>query len=383
MADPQVPAQPNQGFLARAPELVLLVAGLYVVAIALLPIPVIQRFFIYQHRANEPFHGNYAVPERYVLAPGKTLNLGIRTPDNITLGAWFILADPCYQSLRASAAEPLSQPSLETIEDAIKSRPTMLYLHGAFGSRSTSWRIQHYIAWTARLKINVFAIDYRGFGDSSGSPYKDEEDVFILGHSLGTGVSGKLAPRLERKGVKPRGVVLLAPFSSVSSLIETFEIWGIPILRPLQSFSLGRKFLKSAAREVYDTLSVINEFNAPILIAHATDDREVPYSHSRTLIDKLLNQLLPPEFPIPGEPGTPVPHEHAQALAQAQKKRSDAHAALVRKVDVPEFGTVEQFEGTSGTVVYVQAHWGAHGFVGLQEGVQDVIASTLKLGVHA
>lgn len=66
------------------------------------------------------------------------------------------------------------------------------------------------------------------------------EDVLILGHSLGTGVSGKLASRLAREGVKPRGVALLAPFSSMATLLDTYDLWGIPVLQPLQSSAFGR-----------------------------------------------------------------------------------------------------------------------------------------------
>ena len=192
-------------------------------------------------------------------AAGKTLDLRLHTSDNVSLGAWFILADPYYQSLRTSSPQSLSQPSIATIEDAIQSRPTILYFHASAGSRATTWRVQQYIAWTARLGANVFAVDYRGFGNSEGSPFEEglgidayaawswlgergakPEDVLILGHSLGTGVSGKLASRLAREGVKPRGVALLAPFSSMATLLDTYDLWGIPVLQPLQSSAIGR-----------------------------------------------------------------------------------------------------------------------------------------------
>ena len=100
-------------------------------------------------------------------------------------------------------------------------------------------------------------------------------------------------------------------------------------------------------------------------------------------MDKLLDSFLPPELPVSGEPGTPpVAHEYADAQVEAQKKRGDVRTALVRKVDMPTFGTVEKFEGKYGIVVYVEANWGAHVNVGLQEGVQDVIASTFRLGAY-
>lgn len=190
---------------------------------------------------------------------GKTADFRIHTSDNVSLGAWFILADSYYQTLRTSPSQPLFQPDITTVEDAIRSKPTILYFHGSAGSRATTWRVQQYIAWTSRLNANIFAIDYRGFGNSEGSPFEEglaldayatwswlmehgakPEDVLILGHSLGTGVSGKLGSRLAREGVKPRGIALLAPFSSMATLLDTYNLWGIPVLQPLQSSALGR-----------------------------------------------------------------------------------------------------------------------------------------------
>ena len=85
------------------------------------------------------------------------------------------------------------------------------------------------MAFTARLKANVLAIDYRGFGDSEGYPSvhgvsKDAhagwdflmrkgaklEDVLIVGHSLGTAIAGLLSAELGHEGIHPRGMVLMS-----------------------------------------------------------------------------------------------------------------------------------------------------------------------------
>jgi len=118
----------------------------------------------------------------------------------------------------------------------------------------------------------------------------------------------------------------------------------------------------------------------PTLIAHSQDDRDVPHAHSRTLLERLLDPLLPPAGALTTGPGAGLDSAEFAAFAEAQAKRNSARAALVRKVEVPNFGTVEQFEGKYGTVVYVEALWGEHAKVGLQEGVQDVIAQTFGLG---
>ena len=73
--------------------------------------------------------------------------------------------------------------------------------------------------------------------------------------------------------------------------------------------------------------------------------------------------------------------QYAEFL-ENQKQRNAKRSELVRKVEIPNFGTVEEFDGAAGKVVYVETFWGSHNLVGLQEGVQDVIASTFWLGSH-
>ncbi|GBE85217.1 Protein bem46 [Sparassis crispa] len=329
---------------------------------------------------------------------GKTLDFKLHTSDDVTLGAWFILSEPYYQSLRTSAPAPLSTPSMDTIQSAMRAHPTVLYLHGAAGTRATAWRVQHFTSFTSRLQVNLLTIDYRGFADSEGSPSEDglaldaytawtwlldhgakAEDILVVGHSLGTGVAGKLGSQLAKEGVRPRGIVLLAPFSSVTSLAETYNPMGYPILQPLQRFAWGRKLVRRLIIDAFDTLSVIEEFNVPTLIAHSVDDFEVPHSHSHTLLERLLDTILPPPGVLPSTPGIVVNGPEFAAFTDAQSKRRDARTALVRKVEVPNFGTVEEFDGKYGRVVYVESLWGSHSKVGLQEGVQDVIATTFGL----
>lgn len=195
---------------------------------------------------------------------GKTLNTYLTTSDNQTLGAWFVLSEDYYQANVARAAFASPIPSTELIRDTLQQHPTILFLHGAAGTRAVSWRVAAYQSFTSRLHANVLAVDYRGFGDSAGVPSEDgleldayaawnwllehgakAEDIVIIGHSLGTGVAGRFMTSLHKEGIKPRGVALLAPFSTLGKLIETYSIFNIPILQPLQMFPIG--ISKSAA----------------------------------------------------------------------------------------------------------------------------------------
>ena len=124
-------------------------------------------------------------------------------------------------------------------------------------------------------------IDYRGFGHSTGSPTEagliadgtalvnwvlhiagiSPENIVLLGQSLGTAVSSAVALNFidpsnafipnshhesssllhnEQQIAKPTafaGVILVAPFSSLPSLLLTYRLGGlVPILLPLRPF---------------------------------------------------------------------------------------------------------------------------------------------------
>ena len=88
---------------------------------------------------------------------------------------------------------------------------------------------------TERLNVNVVAIDYRGFGNSEGTPTEDglaldaraawdwlmdqgvhAGNIVLLGHSLGTGVATRLARDLSKDpmvSIQPRGLILQAPYA--------------------------------------------------------------------------------------------------------------------------------------------------------------------------
>jgi abhydrolase domain-containing protein 12 len=137
-------------------------------------------------------------------------------------------------------------------------------------------RVQHYLAFAARLHANVLAPDYRGFADSTGTPSEagvvldaraawdwlrvrgaPPSSVLVVGSSLGTGVAVQFASAMEESvedarksgGVgwvhpkalasvreRPRGVVLLSPFSKLETLLDTYYILGlIPLFAPLRT----------------------------------------------------------------------------------------------------------------------------------------------------
>ncbi|KAG6832021.1 hypothetical protein H0H92_006057 [Tricholoma furcatifolium] len=303
---------------------------LYAALIGLLTVPFFQSHVLYLNAFRFPFFARFDIPEKYGLAPNKALNFYIKTPDNETLGAWFVLSDEYYQSLSNIPTE------LNThVSQAVHRHPTILFFHGNAATRAFKARVLHYEAYSSRLGANVLAIDYRGFADSTGTPSETglvtdahaawdwllqlgtkEDDILIVGHSLGTGVASQLAAQLSEEGFKPRGVVLLS------------------------------------------------RIKASVLIAHAEDDWDIPYTHSRVLFDAFLKPCLP-QLDVPeGLSVTEELWEKFQAQHQAwNTKRSEIVATTI----VPKFGTVEKFEADGRQVVLVQTLFGGHDLLGVQE----------------
>jgi abhydrolase domain-containing protein 12 len=181
------------------------------------------------------------------------------------------------------------------IRAALRAHPTILFLHGTTGTRVVRLRVQQYQAFATRLQANVLAPDYRGFADSTGTPSEagltldtraawdwlrahgaSPDSVLVVGSSLGTGVAVQFASALEEEAVwaetraprmvnsyvasrdhlrtggvngnrtrgcgavvreRPRGVVLLSPFSKLETLLDTYYILGLmPLFAPLRTF---------------------------------------------------------------------------------------------------------------------------------------------------
>ncbi len=137
-----------------------------------------------------------------------------------------------------------------------------------------------------RLGVSVFIFDYRGYGQSEGTPserglYRDAEAALrwvsaqpglagkrlvYFGHSLGTAVAIELALRHP-----PSAIILEAPLLSVRATTADRARWAVPL-----SFLLNTRF-NSAAK--------IGRIHAPVFIAHGDMDETVPLRHGRRLFE--------------------------------------------------------------------------------------------------
>lgn len=161
------------------------------------------------------------------------------------------------------------------------SQTCILWLHGNAGN--VSHRLEHLRLMRQMLKVNIFIIDYRGYGRSQGKPsetglYEDalaayrylsgraeisQEKIYIYGQSLGAAVAVFLAEK-----EKAAGLILEAPFSSLMDAAADIYPW-LPV----------RLFTK----ERYASINRIGALKIPILIIHGLEDDIIAAEHSRRL----------------------------------------------------------------------------------------------------
>lgn len=183
--------------------------------------------------------------------------------------------------------------------------------------------------------VHVFAIDYRGFGVSTGSPTEEgvitdamslvnlltseplnipPSRIVLVGQSLGTAISAAVAERWafgspDPKAIQPAvknpepfaGVVLLASFSTVPSVIQSYSLKGLtpPILSPLVGYPRVKKWAISHIIDRWDTAARVARLSGigptaksdsdagysskelDLAIIHAKDDVEIPWYEGR------------------------------------------------------------------------------------------------------
>lgn len=188
-----------------------------------------------------------------------------------------------YSSLRIDTAdgERLAAWQLEP-EQPIAD---VVYFHGNGGNLSVWLPI---LAALHRLNLRVLAVDYRGYGLSTGSPsedgvYRDAEAVVRYAASRraaepwrplvfwGRSLGGPIAASATRV-VTPDGLVLESAFVDKAAVVRAH-----PVLRVLNLFSSYR----------FPTVDLLKGFRNPVLVMHGDRDSVIPYTLGRELYDRL------------------------------------------------------------------------------------------------
>lgn len=161
----------------------------------------------------------------------------------------------------------------------------IFYLHGNAGSLE-SWGTVAKIY--TDLNYDVFILDYRGFGKSEGSInsekqlYEDnqiaynlmkesynEENIIVLGYSIGTGMAAKLASENN-----PKLLIMQAPFYSFKEMMSNQFYFP--------TFILKYKFR---------TNEYLEQCECPIVIFHGDRDEIVKYKWSLKLKEEFKDKI--------------------------------------------------------------------------------------------
>ncbi|MGO4407338.1 alpha/beta hydrolase [Bosea sp. RAF48] len=161
-------------------------------------------------------------------------------------------------------------------------KPVLLYFHGNAGNLARTGRVGRFRALTED-GAGLFAVSYRGYGGSTGSPSEDgllqdaraaygaAADRFGTGRlvgygeSLGTGVLLKLAAEVPLKAV-----VLEAPYLSIAAVAQERYPYA-----PVGSFM----------KDQFHSDEVVGRLKTPLLVMHGERDKVIPFAQGRALYE--------------------------------------------------------------------------------------------------
>jgi len=196
--------------------------------------------------------------------PYETVHLD--TDDGETLHGWWI---------------PAPDVSRETSPSELAEH-TLLFFHGNAGNISGRLESVHQFH---QLGLNVLIVDYRGYGQSTGSPseegiYRDAaacwryltetegvapQEIIVFGRSMGGGPATWLAEREP-----PGAVILESVFTNVPD-VGAHHYSFLPV--------------RALATNQFDNESRVGDIEAPKLFIHSRGDRVVPFELGRRVYE--------------------------------------------------------------------------------------------------
>ncbi|KAF1737803.1 Protein ABHD12B [Beauveria bassiana] len=187
------------------------------------------------------------------------------------------------------------------------------------GHVAQGMRPETFHALTDTSSYHVLSIDYRGFGHSTGVPSEaglirdahtlaewainvagvSPDRIVILGQSLGTAVATAVAEKYSRQGVEFAGIVLVAGFSDLATMIGGYRIGGlVPLLGP---FSYWPGFVKLLDRFIVDkwhsadrlvNITRRTKTRLRLSLLHAKDDADIPCTEDNKLFRAAAGELV-------------------------------------------------------------------------------------------
>ncbi|MFW6244127.1 MAG: alpha/beta hydrolase [Desulfovibrionales bacterium] len=157
--------------------------------------------------------------------------------------------------------------------------PAVIFAHGNAELIDFYPREMH---WFLEQGMGLFLVEYPGYGRSEGSPSRgslrktfaatydhlvsrkdvDQDRIIFLGRSIGSAVVCDLA------GSRPsRGMVLIAPFTSVRAMARSYLVPPFLI------------------RDRFDNVRAVRGYGQPLLVVHGEGDSIIPPSHGRAVAE--------------------------------------------------------------------------------------------------
>ncbi|KAF7597215.1 hypothetical protein BBP40_008057 [Aspergillus hancockii] len=319
----------------------------YVSIIFALTFPTAQRLALYAHKINPTAWEDVNQVESFGFLKTQVQPFNLVTPDNETLYAWHLLPlHLCHEheeKLKANepsgpATDYTMTPAFDLLANDPNARVVVAF-HGNAAHIGSAQRPETYRMLlglsTPTNPIHVFAIDYRGFGLSTGTPTEEglitdgvtllnlltssplnipPSRIVITGQSLGTAVTAAVAERFafgspDLTAIQPAitnpepfaGVILLASFSNIPSLLDSYSMKGLtpPILGPLKGYPRVKNYTKDCVVDRWDTAARVarltgagpavenvsasgyGDLGLDLTIVHAYNDAEIPWYEGR------------------------------------------------------------------------------------------------------
>ncbi|KAH7353881.1 abhydrolase [Plectosphaerella cucumerina] len=299
---------------------------LYVIFLALGSTPYFQRHFLYAHRINTLWWRGVNEPERFGFANGQATPFFLKTPDGESIYTWHIAPLPFYlQHEDRLAGQPrgvsqdfASSESLKLLKEDPKAR-VVISLHGNAGDIAQGCRPDSYHALTDTSSYHVFAIDYRGYGHSSGTPSEhgliqdaatvidfviktagvSPDRIVLLGQSLGTAVASGVSEHYAAEGIEFGGIVLVAGFSTLPKMLSGYRIGGIfPVFGPFARFPPLVRLLERCIWDKWHSVDRLERLvgltkkRLRLMIVAAKDDADIPCTESNKLFQAAAKAAL-------------------------------------------------------------------------------------------
>ncbi|KAL1965911.1 hypothetical protein VTN77DRAFT_5044 [Rasamsonia byssochlamydoides] len=316
---------------------------LYVTWLFAMTFPGPQRLALYAHKVNPTLWQDLNDVENFGFLRTQVQPFHLVTPDNETLYGWHILPLHLCREHEELLNDHWSYGPAEDYTKTVAFKllaedpnaRVVVNFHGNAAHLGSELRPEMYRMYlgisTPSNPVHIFAIDYRGFGLSTGSPTEEgviadaltllnflvshplnvaPSRIALVGLSLGTAVTSAVAERFafgapESAIIQPAikdpepfaGIILLASFSNIPNLIGSYSLKGLtpPMLSPLVGYPRAQKYFLDRIVDRWDTAARVarltgvgptahDESDAiharkalDLTIVHARDDVEIPW----------------------------------------------------------------------------------------------------------